>query len=368
MGFELAMGARVRKSPFFQATVDAGVRAFTVYNRMYMPTSYGDPQAEYRRLTEGVAMWDVAVERQVQISGPDARDLVRHLLPRDLANLQIGRGKYVPVCDHNGILLNDPVLLQVDESTFWLSIADSDLLLWVRGIAAERGADVSVTEPDVSPLAIQGPKAEDVVASMFGDWVRTLRYFWFQDAILEGIPLVVARSGWSKQGGFELYLRDGFRGVDLWNIVAEAGRPFGIGPGTPNPVERTESGLISYGADTDENANPYEMGLGRYVDLDRPDHFVGKAALKRLADSPFNRRRTGLFLDGGPIDMPTQPLTVTATGAPVGRLSVAVHSPRLDRMIGIGLLEPAAFEPDAVLAVQTDQGPRAARVTDLPFI
>ncbi|MDG2491052.1 MAG: glycine cleavage system protein T, partial [Alphaproteobacteria bacterium] len=293
MAVQLSIGARVRKSPFFQASCKAGLAAASVYNHMYMPTSYGDPAAEYDRLINGVAMWDVAVERQVALKGPDALALARLLTPRNLDGLVIGQGKYVPICNHSGAIINDPVLLQVAEDEIWLSIADSDIALWAAGIAGAKGMDVRVFEPDVSPLAIQGPKAVDVTTDLFGDWVRDLKYFGFAETELDGIPLVVAKSGWSKQGGYELYLRDGKYGDALWGKVKAAGASYGIGPGTPNYIERLESGLISYGADTDDKSNPFEFGMDKFIDVDQEQDFVGKAALQALRDAGATRRFMG---------------------------------------------------------------------------
>ena len=368
MMFELAMGSRIRKSPFFDATVKAGVTHFSVYNHMYMPVSYGDVDAEYWRLVNGVSMWDVSVERQVEISGPDAEDLIRYLVPRDLKSMRIGQGKYVPLCDHDGRLINDPVLLKVDDGTFWFSIADSDILVWSRAIAAERKLDVRIVEPDVSPLAVQGPKAETVIASLFGDWVRDLKYFWFKEVELEGIPVIVARSGWSKQGGFEIYLRDGSRGGDLWNIVAEAGRTAEIGPGAPNYIERIESGLLSYGADTDDDTNPFEVGLGKFVDLDRADDFVGKAALATIKQRGIRRQLTGLFIDGDPIQSATHPLSVLDGSRKVGTLSAAAYSPRLERNIAVALLDSSTVESGKDLMVLTEEGQIGASQSALPFL
>jgi len=229
---------RLRHSPFYEATLRDGAEAYLPYNRMLIPRGYGDPEAEYWRLINGVSMWDV----QVQLKGPDAARLAQMLCVRDLSGQEIGQGKYVALCSHHGVLLNDPIALKVSDDTYWLSIGDSDIWFWAACVAGERDFNVEISEPDVSPLAIQGPKAEDVVAAILGDWVRDLRYFWFADAVLEGIPLKVVRAGWSKQGGFELFLMDGRKGNQLWQLVKEAGRPFDIGPGYPNPSERTESG------------------------------------------------------------------------------------------------------------------------------
>lgn len=367
MTFGLTMGSRIRKSPFFDATVAAGVTQFTTYNHMYMPTSYGDPDGEYWRLIKGVSMWDVACERQVELHGPDAAALAQVLSPRDLSKCRAGQGKYVPLCDHKGRLLNDPVLLKLAEDRFWFSIADSDVLFWARAIAAERGLDVEVTEPDVSPLAVQGPKAEAVVCELFGDWPRALKYFWFRETELKGIPLVVARSGWSKQGGFELYLRDGSRGQELWDLVAEAGKPYEIGPGTPNATERIESALLSYGGDTYVDSNPFEVGLGKYVELDIDADYIGKAALREIARKGAARRQVGLFLDGAKISANSHPLKVTMNGRTVGKVTAMTFSLRLERNIALALIDRDAADGGTELVVHAPDGSRRATVTALPF-
>ncbi len=338
MTFQIALGSRERKSPYFDSTVADGLSHLTIYNHMFMPVSYGDLEAEYRRLIEGVAMWDVAAERQVEIQGPDAERLVRYLTPRDLKDCPVGRGKYVPLCDHQGRLINDPVLLRLEADRFWLSIADSDVLLWVRAVAAEGGYDVAVREPDVSPLAVQGPKAESVIVDLFGDWVRELKYFWFRETELDGIPLVVARSGWSKQGGFELYLRDGAKGAALWEKVKQAGAPHGIGPGAPNYIERVESGLLSYGADTEPDSTPFEVGLDSMIGLDREDDFIGKQALIREAEQGAARKLVGIAFDGDPVGTNQHPWSAFVDGEKVGTVRAVCHSPRRGGNIGLALL------------------------------
>lgn len=304
--FSIYPSARLRPSPFFDATVAAGVTSFTTYNQMLMPTGYGHPEAEYWRLINGVSLWDVAVERQVQLKGRDAARLAQILTPRDLSTCVVGQGKYVALCNHQGTLINDPILLKRAFDLYWLSIADSNILFWARAIAAERGLDVEIIEPDASPLAIQGPKAEDVVAAIFGDWVRSLKYFWFKETEIGGIPVAVARSGWSKQGGFEIYLLDRSKGTALWNIVNEAGKPWDIGPGNPNTHERIESGLLSWGGDTDDRTNPFEVRMGRYIDLDVADDTVGLAALRKIKSEGPKRHQLGIVLEGDyPVDKPT---------------------------------------------------------------
>jgi len=364
----IAIGARVRKSPYFKKTIEAGVSSFSVYNHMYMPTGYGDPAAEYDRLINGVAMWDVGVERQVSLRGGDAAELVRYLTTRNLGELNIGQGRYVPLCDHRGTLINDPVLLPIGEEEFWLSIADSDITLWARGIAAERSMNVTIHEPDVSPLAIQGPKAINVVTDLFGDWVHELKYFGHREARLQGIPLHVARSGWSKQGGYELYLQDSQRGGELWDIVKEAGQPYGIGPGSPNYIERLESGLLSYGADTDDSTNPFEVGLGKFVSLDREDDFIGKKALSDIKQNGIARQFVGYIIEGEPLAAGNQHRwPVKDNEVFIGFVSASAWSPRIGQNIGVGLIETAFSEAGTEVTIQTDDGDVQAIVSKLPF-
>ena len=358
---------RVRPSPYYESAVEDGMKAGSIYNRMILPCSYGDPEGEYWRLMEHASMWDVACQRQVQLKGPDAAKLAQILSPRDLGKCQVGQGKYVPLCNHQGILINDPILLKLADDLFWFSIADSDIWTWARAIAAERRLDVEVSEPDVSPLAVQGPKAEDVVASIFGDWVRELRYFWFRDAEVEGIPLAVARSGWSKQGGFELYLKDGSKGGKLWQIVKEAGRPFDIGPGTPTTPERTESGLVSYGGDSDETTNPFEVRLGGYVDLDVDGDVVGIAALRKVAEEGPRRHQLGLILEGdtpAPLKYSWEP--ILRDGDKIGDMTNCTWSFSMQANIGYALVSVDANPGDTVSLVR-DGGQVEARLVELPF-
>ena len=366
--FSIAPSARLRPSPFYAATLAEGVTSFTTYNHMLMPTGYGDPEAEYWRLIEGVSQWDVSVERQVELKGPDAGRLAQILAPRDLSACKAGQGKYVPLCNHDGVLINDPILLKLDDDRYWLSIADSNIWFWARAIAAERWLKVAIGEPDVSPMAVQGPMAENVVAGIFGDWVRDLRYFWFRETRIQGIPVTVARSGWSKQGGFEIYLRDGRRGSDLWNIVREAGQPFGIGPGNPNWVERIESGLLSFGGDTDAATNPFEVRMGGYVDLEAADEVIGIAALRRIAAAGPRRRQLGVMLDGGRPETPGFTWhDIASGGRKIGDLTNCAWSYRLKRNIGFALVAASARPGDPV-TVDLAGREVAGRLCDLPFL
>lgn len=366
--FGITPSSRLRPSPYYQATLAEGVTAFTTYNHMLMPTSFGHPEEEYWRIINGVSMWDVAVERQVQLAGPDAGRLAQILAPRDLSRCVVGQGKYVPLCNHDGILINDPILLKLDDERYWLSIADSNIWFWARAIAAERKLRVTVSEPDVSPLALQGPLAEAVVASLFGDAVRDLKYFCFRQTELQGIPLLLARSGWSKQGGFELYLMDGSRGTDLWNLLREAGKPWSIGPGAPNACERIESGLLSYGGDSDATTNPFEVRLGKYIDLDVPDDVVGIQALRRIHRAGVRRQQLGVVLEGAqPTELGFHWHRISKGGQPVGDLTNCVWSYRLRCNIGFGLVDAGCAPGDAVV-VHKDGALIPARLQALPFL
>ena len=381
---ELIVGPRTRVTPFTDRATAAGMTKAMVYNHTVLPIGTDDAAAEYRALTETAAIWDVGCERQVQITGSDAHRLITYLCARDLRDLQVGVARYAPMCDHQGRLVNDPMALRIDETTFWLSIADSDVLLWARAVAGEGGYDVEVSEPDVWPLAIQGPRAEDVVAAALGEWVRDLRFFRFDrydrydryDRSLEGrsIPMVVCRSGWSGQDGFELFLMDGAKGEQLWDLLWDAGQPFGIGVGAPNNPERIESFLLSFGGDTDFESDPDEAGIGRFVSLKRDDsgqaghEFIGKEALVARRASGTQRRLVGVVIDGEPPMPLRSPRSLqNPDGHPVGTLRALTRSPRFNANIGLALLDPPWFEPSTELRISLDGTQRTATTTTLPF-
>jgi glycine cleavage system aminomethyltransferase T len=366
--FSIYPSARLRPSPFFEATVAEGVTSFTTYNNMLMPTGFGKAEEEYWRIINGASMWDVAVERQVELKGPDAARLAQILCTRDMSKCVEGQGKYVALCNHAGTLINDPIILKRAEDNYWLSIADSNTLFWARAICAERGLNVQITEPDVSPLAVQGPKAEDVVASIFGDWVRGLKYFWFKETVINGIPVAVARSGWSKQGGFEIYLRDGSRGTELWNIVKEAGKAWDIGPGNPNSHERIESGLVSYGGDTDDFTNPFEVRMGKYVDLNVPDDTVGIQALRKIKAEGVKRHQLGVVLDDHAAAGPSFVwFDILADGAKIGSMTNIIWSYRMKKNIGFALVSAAAKAGNRVTIMRGGKA-ELATLAELPFL
>ena len=368
---ELSFGTRIRTSPFYERSVEAGITRASVYNHMVIPSSTADPIADYEALTQRVSLWDVGCERQVQVQGPDAAALCQYLSARDLSKQKVGRAKYAPLCDHTGRLINDPVILKLAEDRFWFSIADSDVLLWARAVAGERGYDVEIDEPDVSPLAIQGPRAEDVMAELLGESVRDLKLFWHAPYELDGIPFELCRSGWSKQGGYELFLTDGSRGPELWDRLWAAGMPYGIAVGAPNYIERIESVLLSFGADTDETSDPFEAGIGHMVNLDVAHDFIGKNALLAKREAGAKRVMVGLLIDGPPVEPNPLPLPLSAGDLEAGTARVVVASRRFARNIGIGLVlieyGTAGTDLDLYIPGTGDGEWRKVIVTTLPF-
>lgn len=368
MSHQISPSPRVRRSAFYNSTVRDGVKSFSTYNHMLIPISFGDPAAEYKRLTEGVAMWDVAVERQVELSGPDAGKLAQALCPRNLADMPIGMGWYVAICDHRGTIINDPILLKLSETRYWFSIADSDLLLWARAVAGERGYQVNVFEPDVSPLAVQGPMAEDVIADMFGDWVREIKHFEVRE-VEDDIPMLIARSGWSKQGGFEIYLMDHYRGDELWDRVCTAGEKYGIGPGAPNSQERVESGLLSWGGDTDDETNPFEVRMTRFVDLDAPDDVIGIQALRRIKEEGPRRWQLGIKLDVEDALPPLDQWSELRQGDMFfGHVTAHTFSPKLQKNIGMCLVSREVKSGDIVSVTLPTGQHCKGEMCKLPFV
>ncbi len=365
----IVISARVRRSPYFAATQRYGCKAYSVYNHMYMPLYYQSPEADYWHLVNGVTLWDVAVERQVEIVGPDAARFVQLLSPRDLSACAVGQCKYLMMTDEAGGIVNDPVLLKLAEDRFWLSLSDSDVLLWAKGVAYGGGYDVEIFEPDVSPLQLQGPRAAKVGEALFGAALNDLRYFWFAEFELEGMPLVVSRTGWSGERGYEIFLQNSADGDRLWEIIMEAGQPHGIAPATPSAIRRIEGGLLSYGADMTLENNPYEMNLGRLVDLDQEADFIGKAALAEIERRGVERRLVGLKIEGGPAVVPAlERAPVDHGGAPVGRITSSVYSPNLEQVLAFALVETEFNDEGTVLTVEGETGPLGATVSALPFV
>ena len=333
-------GTQIRKSPYFDSTVKWGATGFSVYNHMYIPRDFGSPEKNFWNLIEKAILCDVAVERQVEITGPDAYKFIQLLTPRDLSKLAIGQCKYVLITNNDGGILNDPVLLRLAENHFWLSLADSDILLWAQGAALNSRLNVKIIEPDVSPLQLQGPTSGEIMVKLFGENIKDLKYYWLREYNLDGIPLIVSRTGWSSELGYEIYLRDGSKGNELYEKIMEAGKEYGLQPGHTSSIRRIEGGMLSYHADADINTNPFELGLDRLVNLDSEINFIGKEALKKIKQQGIKRKQVGLELDCEILKGPNTTFwPVLKNGKEIGKVTSAGYSPRLKKNIALAMID-----------------------------
>ena len=365
---EFGFGTQIRKSPYFDATVRWGAQGFSVYNHMYIPRDFGDPEQNFWNLVNDAILCDVAVERQVEITGPDAARFVQMLTPRNLSKMAIGQCKYILITNADGGILNDPILLRLAENHFWISLADSDILLWAQGVAVNSGLDVQIGEPDVSPLQLQGPKSGEIMRALFGDSILDLKYYWLREMTLDGIPLVVSRTGWSSELGYEIYLRDSSYGDMLWERIMATGMEFGLKPGHTSSIRRIEGGMLSYHADADIKTNPYELGLDRLVDLEMQADFIGKAALTRIKAAGVQRTQVGIIIASDPIKGPnTRFWPINHAGETIGKVTSAVYSPRLERNIALAMVAITHAVIGTELEVVLPSGPVTATVVERPF-
>ncbi|MEO1317093.1 MAG: dimethylsulfoniopropionate demethylase [Pseudomonadota bacterium] len=360
---------RIRETPFSRRVEAAKVSAYTCYNHMLLATSFGDMEAEYRHLKNAVQVWDVSVERQVEVRGADAGRLVQMLTPRDLRPMGEGRCFYTPMVDETGGMMNDPVTLKLSDDRYWISIADSDLLFWIKGIAHGLSFQVDVTEPEISPLAVQGPLAEELMARVFGDAVRRIRFFRFSWLEFEGKTLVVARSGYSKQGGFEIYVEgDRSYGEKLWDALFEAGRDLDVKAGCPNLIERIEARLLSYGTDMTRRNTPHECGLGRFCDTRIALGCIGRDALLRVAqDGPIRQIRS-FSIDGPPLRPCASDWSIVDGERRIGRITSSAWSPDFETNVAIGMIYLTHWDDGTQVQVKTAEGRRTATVKVESFI
>jgi glycine cleavage system aminomethyltransferase T len=364
----IGIGARIRKSPYYESNLKYGVTGFTVYNKMYLPTSFSGPEKEYQSLINDVTFGDFAAERQIEINGPDAYAFVRYIQPRNLENCEIGYCKYIILTDTDGGIVNDACLLRLEENKFWISPGDGDVILWLQGIAINSGMNVTIHEPDVSPLQISGPKAGKLIQKLFDGKHDDLGYYKAEQTSLDDIPMVIARTGWSGELSYELYLQDRKLGNDLFEKVYKAAEEFSGRVIAPNSIRTIEGGLLSYGSDFGREHNPFTIGFGRLVDVDQEIDFIGKDALKKIKHEKLKEKLVGLEIDGDPlIKAPENFWPVNNNDIKVGRISRAAFSPRLKKNIGLAILDiDFTLEGTEVLAV-TPYGDLNAKVVKLPW-
>ncbi len=365
---QFSFGTQVRKSPYSDAALRWGAQGFSVYNHMYIPRDFGDPVQNFWNLVNEAILCDVSVERQVEITGPDAAKFTQFLSCRDLSKMQAGQCKYVLITDQDGGIINDPIMLKLGENHFWLSIADSDVLLWAKGVAVSSGMDVRITEPDVSPLQLQGPKSRDVLRAAFGDAPTDLKYYWFMEYDWEGVPLIISRTGWSSELGYEIFLRDGSAGDKLWEHLMAVGTPLGLKPGHTSSIRRIEAGMLSYHADMTLANNPYEMGMERLVDLEMDADFVSKAALTSIREQGVDQYFVGLEIEGKPlIGSNDAHHPIFSAGTKVGQLNSSIYSPRLKKNIALAMVATNASSEGTVLQIDINGDRRNCTVVAIPF-
>ncbi|MEM7257939.1 MAG: dimethylsulfoniopropionate demethylase [Pseudomonadota bacterium] len=352
---ELVLSRRLRVTPFEARVREQGVKSYTVYNHMVLPVNFSNTLEEYQHLCEHVQLWDVAAERQVEVVGPDALELVELITPRHIAPCEVGQCVYAPLADEDALVVNDPIILRLAEDRFWISIADSDVLLWVKGIAWGRGLNVRVFEPDVSPLAVQGPKADDVMADLLGESVRDIKFFRFIETTIANTNVVLARSGWSGQGGFEIYLQNSADGLALWDAVWEAGRKYHIRSGAPNLIERLETGLKSYGSDMTHEDSVLECAFERYLNLDKPAPYMAQEAIEKQLAQGVPRRLCNVMVESGPLPgLRGQWELVNEQQQVVGLASSCAYSPKYQASLLFAMLSQEVSTPSTQLTLMVD--------------
>ena len=365
---DFGFGTQIRKSPFFDSTVRWGATAFSVYNHMYIPRDFGDPEQNFWNLINDAILCDVSVERQVEITGPDATQFIQLLTPRDLSKLAVGQCKYIIITNAAGGVINDPVLLRLGEDHYWISLADSDVMLWAQGVAVNSGLDVHICEPDASPLQLQGPQSGNIMEKLFGFSISDLRYYWHRELSLDGIPLIVSRTGWSSELGYEIFLRDGSQGDALWEKIMEAGKAYGLKPGHTSSIRRIEGGMLSYHADMDIETNPFELGLDRLIHLEGELDFIGKKALLKIKNNKLTRKQVGLQIYGEPLLGPnTRFWPIECEGTSIGKVTSAVYSPRLRKNIALAMVSIDYASLGRQFNINTPEGVLKATVVEKPF-
>ena len=362
------LNPRIRKSPFFEATIASGATEFHPYNGMWMPVGYDTPVNEYWNTIERAGLWDVAVQRVIEFSGPDALAFMELLTPRNISKVAVGQCRYIFMCNQDGGLMNDPVMLRIAEDRFWICCADGDMYMWAKGIAVFANMDVQINTPHAYPMQIQGPASPQIVAKLFGDQVLDLGYYRWMHVEMLDQQFILSRTGFSSEVGFELFFLGQDGGSEIWNHILEIGKPFGLTPGSPNRIRRIEGGVLDYGSDMTITENPFEVGLGKRIDFEKGD-FIGRDALMKMAQETQARTMCGAFLDGPALTKNNEHRwAVYHGGKKVGAMTSAVHSPRLDRNIGYVLLDSDYAGSDQTFTVETAEGERNLTLTSMPFI
>ena len=366
--YSIAKSRRIRSTPYTSRIEKQGVTSYTVYNHMLLPAAFGSIEDSYHHLKKDVQVWDVAAERQVEISGKDSAKLIQLMTCRDLTKSKIGRCYYCPIIDDSGNLVNDPVVLKLAEDKWWVSIADSDVIFFAKGLAFGNKFDVKIFEPNVDIIAIQGPKSFSLMEKIFGKAITELKFFGFDYYNFKGVKHLIARSGWSKQGGFEVYVENTQSGLDLYDQLFEMGKEFNVKPGCPNLIERIESGLLSYGNDFDNNDNPFECGFEKYVNLESNINFLGKDKLKKIKSEGIKKKLMGVEIEAKNISLTGSVDIMNNDGKSIGELRSACYSPHFKKAIGIAMINEPFCKSSETGKLEIEGKTLTVKVCDLPFI
>ena len=364
-------GARNRRTPYYEATQRSSPKAYTVYNHMYFPIRFDTFENEFQALLNDVTIWDVSVERCIEVSGPDGFKFAQLVTPRNLSKCAVGQGKYVLICDSDGGVINDPVMTRMDENTFWFALASSDVLLFFKGLKnAYPKLNVTIRELDVAPLQVQGPKSKDLMKDLLGDSILDLKYYFWRKAEIKGVPVVITRTGWTSEVGYEVYLLDPTKGSVIWDTLLEVGKKYNVKPTGPSDIRRVEGGILNWGADMTYENNAIELGLERLVDFSLPeDACISIGALKKIKAQGVKKRLVGVELDGEPFPaLNNVKWPATKDGAAVGKVTSAIYSPRLKKNIGYCWLPTEIAKDGTKVKVETEWGPRNATVVPMPFV
>jgi len=367
MKFYIAKSRRLRSTPYTSRIENQGVTAYTTYNHMLLPASFGNLEKEYFHLKKHVQIWDVAAERQIQIKGKDATKLVQLMTCRNLSKAKVGRCYYAPIIDEQGGMLNDPVALKLGEDKWWLSLADSDIGLYAKGIASGLNLHVEICELDVNIMAVQGPKSFKLMEKVLGKKITELKFFGFDYYTFKENKFLIARSGWSKQGGFEIYVENREAGQNLYDELFSAGKEFKVEPGCPNLIERIESALLSAGNDFDNGDNPYECGFDKYVDIESNINYLGKKALLKIFKEGIDRKLMGVLIDADKIEV-TEEISLYSGDNIAGNLRSATYSPNLKKVVGIAMIQKEYWDKKNSIELKIGDKKSKGKICDLPIV
>ncbi len=366
--YSIAKSRRLRSTPYTSRIEQQGVTAYTSYNHMLLPAAFGSLEESYQHLKKNVQVWDVAGERQVEILGKDAAKLVQLMTCRDLSKSKDNRCYYCPIIDDSGGMINDPVILKFNQNRWWISIADSDVILFAKGLAIGHKFNVKIFEPDVNIMAVQGPKSFKLMEKVLGEEITKLKFFGFDYYDFKGTKHLIAQSGWSKQGGYEIYVENRNSGLELYDYLFEIGKEFDIKPGCPNLIERIESALLSYGNDMDIEDNPFECGFDKLINLDSDVNFLGKENLKKIKSTGINRKLMGVHIETKEINLTESIDIKDENNIRIGELRSACYSPHFGKVIGIAMMKKPFWKASQSIKIDINSNTFDGKVCDLPFI